>query len=113
MATLGLLENGPMTGWTSDDTQYKHYTQWKQWIDMVFKSALKTANELTKCEYLKYWLGKEGLPQIKCWDKSDKIPTAAADDAGNKLDEFIYLCLRSAFCVCVLCLVFCVSNLCF
>ena len=55
---------------------------------MVFKSALRTVNEPSRCEYLKYWLGKEGLPLTERWEKSGKIPTATEDDTGNKLQTY-------------------------
>ena len=65
MATIGLLENGPMFDWSRDSNMYKNYISWKQRIDMVFNSALRTTDEAVKCQYLKYWLGKEGLPLIE------------------------------------------------
>ena len=43
---------------------------------------------LRRCEYLKYWLGKEGLPLIERWTKTGKIPTAEPGDAGNKLETY-------------------------
>ena len=55
---------------------------------MLFNSALHTTDEAVRCQYLKYWLGKEGLPLLEQWTKTGKIPTAAADDAGNKLQTY-------------------------
>ena len=88
MATIGLLENGPMFDWSRDANMYKNFQAWKQRVLMVFKSALRSADEPAKCEYLKYWLGKEGLPLIERWTKTGKIPTAEPGDAGNKLDTY-------------------------
>ena len=88
MATIGLLENGPMFDWSRDSNMYKNYLAWKQQVDMVFNSALCTTDEAARCQYLKYWLGKEGLPLLERWTKTGKIPTAAADDAGNKLQTY-------------------------
>ena len=65
MASIGLLENGPMFDWSRDNNMYKNYQAWKQRVDMVFKLALHTTDEAAKCQYLKYWLGKEGLPLIE------------------------------------------------
>ena len=88
MASIGLLESGPMFDWSRDSNMYKNFQAWKQRVDMVFKSALRTTDEAAKCQYLKYWLGKEGLPLIERWTKTGKIPTATADDAGNKLETY-------------------------
>ena len=76
MASIGLLENGPMFDWSRDGNIYKNYKAWKQRaLEMVLKSALRTCDEAARCEYLKYWLGKEGLPLIEHWTKTGKVPT--------------------------------------
>ena len=33
MATIGLLENGPMFDWSRDSNMYKNYLAWKQWVE--------------------------------------------------------------------------------
>ena len=83
MASMGLLENGPMFDWTRNENMYSRFLQWKQSVKMVFKSALRTVGELVQCKYLKYWLGKEGLPLLERWEKSGKI-TVEVDDATWK-----------------------------
>ena len=88
MAMIGLLENGPMFNWSRDSNMYKNYLAWKQRVEMVFNSALCTTDEAVKCQYLKYWLGKEGLPLLEQWTKTGKIPTATSDAAGNKLQTY-------------------------
>ena len=46
MATIGLLENGPMFDWSRDGNMYKNFKSWKQReVEMVFKSALRTCDE--------------------------------------------------------------------
>ena len=60
MALMGLLNNGSMFDWTHDENMYSRFLQWKQRVKMVFESALRTVGEPAQCEYLKYWMGKEG-----------------------------------------------------
>ena len=51
---------------------------------MIFQSALRTANEASKYQYLKhFFLLGEGLPQ-----KESKIPTARDVTVGNNLQKY-------------------------
>ena len=88
MASIELLENGPIFDWTHDENMYRNYKQWKARVKMVVKLALRTTGEPAKYESLKYWLGKEGLPLIDGWDKTGRIPTDADDAVGNKLETY-------------------------
>ena len=40
---------------------------------MVFKAPLKNIDAASKCEYLKYWMGTEGIPLIDKWENSGKL----------------------------------------
>ena len=55
---------------------------------MVFKSALRTVGEPAQCEYLKYWMGKEGLPLLERWEKSGKLTVKGDDPPNHKLDIY-------------------------
>ena len=55
---------------------------------MVFKSALRTVGEPFQCKYLKYWMGKEGLPLLECWEKSGKLTVEGNDPPGHKLNTY-------------------------
>ena len=87
MASMGLLENGPMFDWTCDENMYSRFLQWIQCAKTVFKSALRTVGEPAQCEYLKYWLGNEVLPLLERWEKSGKITVKGDSAPGNKLDN--------------------------
>ena len=80
-----------MFDWTRDESMYARFLQWKQRTKMVFKSALRTAGEAAQCEYLKYWLGKEGLPLLERWEKAGKLNTTGDDAPGHKLDTYFDL----------------------
>ena len=88
MASMGLLENGPMFNWTRDENMYARFLQWKQYASMVFTSALRTVGEAAQCEYLKYWMGKEGLPLLDHWEKSGRITTEGDNPPGHKLQTY-------------------------
>ena len=88
MALMGLLDYGPMFDWTRDENMYSSFLQWKQHVKMVFKSALRTVGEPAQCEYLKYWMGKEGLPLLEHWEKSGKLTVEGDDPPGHKLDTY-------------------------
>ena len=40
---------------------------------MIFKSALVDQEEPVKGEYLKYWMGTEGLPLIEKWEDTNQL----------------------------------------
>ena len=73
MSSAGLMINGPKMDWTRDNKMYERYLQWKKRCEMIFNSALKPQDESIKCEYLKYWLGTEGLPLIEKWENTRKL----------------------------------------
>ena len=83
--------DGPKMDWTRDNKMYERYLQWKKRCDMIFKSALKPHDESIKCEYLKYWLGTEGLPLIEKWENTGKL-VYEADTAelrtGHKIETY-------------------------
>ena len=62
---------------------------------MVFKAALKNIDGASKCEYLKYWMGTEGIPLIDKWENSGKLvyvnPPGTAEGtipSGHNLDTY-------------------------
>ena len=68
-----LLENGPKLDWTRDHQLYERFLKWKDRCQLAFNSALKKNDEPEKCNYLKYWMGNEGLPYIKKWEATRKL----------------------------------------
>ena len=80
-----------MFDWTRDENMFRNFQQWKSRVKMVFASALRTVGEPAQCQYLKYWLGKEGLPLLEHWEKLGKINTDDDDAPGNKLETYYTL----------------------
>ena len=52
---------------------YDHYKRWKKRVTMVMDSALDEETDKAKCNYLKFWLGEEGLPLIQKWEDTGKV----------------------------------------
>ena len=95
MAASGLMENGPKLEWSRDNKQYEHFQTWQKRCKMVFKAALKNIDGASKCEYLKYWMGTEGIPLIDKWENSGKLvyvnPPGTAEGtipSGHNLDTY-------------------------
>ena len=83
------MTEGPELDWTRDQKQYDRYIQWKKRCQMIFKSALVDTQELVGGEYLKYWMGTEGLPLIDKWENTNKLTYGDGDAAtANKLDTY-------------------------
>ena len=70
MAASGLMENSPKLEWSRDNKQYEHFQTWQKQCKIVFKAALRNIDGTSKCEYLKYWMGTEGIPLIDKWENN-------------------------------------------
>ena len=81
------MTDGPKMDWTHDNKQYDRYTQWKKRCQMIFKSALVDQTDTVKGEYLKYWMGIEGLPLIEKWENTNKLTYGDAGTART-LDTY-------------------------
>ena len=81
------MTDGPKMDWTHDNKQYDRYTQWKKRCQMIFKSALVDQTDTVKGEYLKYWMGTEGLPLIEKWENTNKLTYGEAGTART-LDTY-------------------------
>ena len=86
-SSAGLMTDGPKMDWTHDNKQYDRYTQWKKRCQMIFKSALVDQTDTVKGEYLKYWMGTEGLPLIEKWENTNKLTYGEAGTA-RMLDTY-------------------------
>ena len=82
-SAVGLITEGPNLEWIHDNKQYHHCIQWKKRCKMIFSSALVEQTDKVKGEYLKYWMGTEGLPLIEKWESTGKL-TYDGDGATSK-----------------------------
>ena len=83
MMASSLIEIGPKLDWTRDHQMYDRYKQWKKRVTMVMDSALDEETDKAKCNYLKFWLGEEGLPLIQKWEDTGKLSYEVTEgDAG-------------------------------
>ena len=86
MAT-GLLETGPKLDWTRDNKIFDRYQIWKEKVELIFSSALEESSAKQKVSYLRYWMGKQGIPLIKKWtalgkqDFSNPVEVPAREEA--------------------------------
>ena len=69
-----LIEIGPKLDWTRDQ-MYDRFKSWKKRVEMVMDSALNEETDYAKCNYLKLWMGEEGLPLIKYDVEGDDAAT--------------------------------------
>ena len=69
----GLLETGPKLDWTRDNKIFDRYQIWKEKVELIFSSALEESSAKQKVSYLRYWMGKQGIPLIKNMDSHWKI----------------------------------------
>ena len=88
MATAGLMTDGPKLEWIRNNKQYDRYIQWKKRCQMIFSSALVEQTEKVKGEYLKYWMGTEGLPLIEKWESTGKLTYDGVDATCKELDTY-------------------------
>ena len=49
------------------DLHWRNCIGWKQRVKILFAAAFEAESEKSKCNYIKYWLGEEGLPLIRKW----------------------------------------------
>ena len=69
VSSAGLWTDSPKMDWTRDNKQYDCFIQWQKRYKMIFPSALVDQTDAIKGEYLKDWMGTEGLPLIEKWKK--------------------------------------------
>ena len=55
---------------------------------MIFSSALVEQTDKVKGEYLKYWMGTEGLPLIEKWESTGKLTYGGDDVTCKELDTY-------------------------
>ena len=77
------MTDGSKMDWTRDNKQYDCFIQWQKRCKMIFHSALVDQTDQIKGEYLKYWMGTEGLPLIEKWENTGKL-TYNGDAATSK-----------------------------
>ena len=87
MAT-SLIETGPKLDWTRDHQMYERYKKWKKRVEMLMDSVLEEESGKAKCNYLKFWLGEEGLPLIQRWEDTGKLKYTGANASGHKLATY-------------------------
>ena len=64
---------------------YDRYKDWKLRVEMLMASAFEGDSNKDKCNYLKYWLGEEGLPLIRKWESTGKLVYTGDEPSGFKL----------------------------
>ena len=55
---------------------------------MLLASAFEDDTKKAQCNYVKYWLGEEGLPLIRKWEGTGKLRYTGADPTGFKLKTY-------------------------
>ena len=78
------IDMGPKLDLTRDHLIYDRYRDWKQRVKMLMASAFEGDSEKVQCNYLKYWLGEEGLHLIRKWEGTGKLTYTGADPSGFK-----------------------------
>ena len=86
----------PKMDWTRDNKQYDHFIQWQKRCKMIFCSALVDQTDQIKGEYLKYWMGTEGLQLIEKWENPGKL-TYEGDAATSKNIDTYWTLLEDEF----------------
>ena len=91
MMASSLIEMGLKLDWTRDHQMYDCYKQWKKCVTMVMDSGLDEETDKAKCNYLKFWLGEEGLPLIQKWEDTGKLSYEVVEGdtdppSGHNLD---------------------------
>ena len=61
------IDMGAKLDWTRDHLMYNKFRDWKQGMKMRLASAFQGDTEKAQYNYVKYWLGEEGLPLIRKW----------------------------------------------
>ena len=79
MAT-GLLETGPKLDWTRDNKIFDRYQIWKEKVELIFSSALEESSSKQKVSYLRYWMGKQGIPLVKKWTALGKLDFSSSEE---------------------------------
>ena len=79
MAT-GLLETGPKLDWTRDNKIFDCYQIWKEKVELIFSSALEESSSKQKVSYLRYWMGKQGIPLVKKWTALGKLDFSNSEE---------------------------------
>ena len=82
------MTNGPKMDWTRDNKQYNCFIQWQKRCKMIFHSALVDQTNQIKGEYLKYWMGTEGLPLIEKWENTGKLTYEGDAATSNNINTY-------------------------
>ena len=73
MAQFNKIEMGPKLDWTRDHLMYNRFRDWKERIKILFTATFEEESEKAKCNYIKYWLGEQGLPLIHKWESTGEL----------------------------------------
>ena len=79
---------GPKLDWTRDHQLYDRYKNWKKRVQMLMESVLEDESDRAKCNFLKFWLGEEGLPLIQKWEDTKKLIYVGDNPSGHDLDTY-------------------------
>ena len=79
---------GPKLDWTRDHQLYDRYKNWKKRVQMLMESVLEDETDRAKCNYLKFWLGEEGLPLIQKWEDTKKLLYTGDTPSGHDLTTY-------------------------
>ena len=90
------MTKGSKMDWTRDNKQYDCFIQWHKRCKMIFHSALVNQTDQIKGEYLKNWMGTEGLPLIEKWKNTGKL-TYEGDAAISKNIDTYWTLLEDKF----------------
>ena len=88
MAQFNKIDTGPKLDWTRDHLMYDLVRDWKARIKILFAAAFEEESEKTKCSYIKYWLGEQGLPLIRKWENTGELIYTGADPNGYKTKTY-------------------------
>ena len=83
-----IIEMGPKLDWTRDHQLYDRYKNWKKRVQMLMESVLEDESDRAKCNFLKFWLGEEGLPLIQKWEDTKKLIYVGDNPSGHDLDTY-------------------------
>ena len=54
---------------------YERFKRCKKKVQMILDSVLDEQTPQVQCNYVKFWLGEEGLPLIQKWEDTGNIDT--------------------------------------
>ena len=91
MAQFNKIDMGPKLDWTRDHLMYGRFRDWKQRVKMLLAATFEGKSDKSKCNYIKYRLGKEGLALIRKWENTGELTYTGADPSGFKVKTYWHL----------------------